>query len=210
MSSLFLADLFTDRLVDKRPLFPGGSTPITGFYGVQVPDAVNVGTPPDVATLVSSKYAGLQSFYGFLPNIAYDAQFSNVDSGNSTSIQIAPKVGVSLIPPNSGNAVLQSAAVTLGSTPTQAVLVYEAFYYLDSDVSAGRFTRSYALPAPGDADAVVSVAVSFDGLATHFNITPSSIFSIPTASQGNSFVVRFVRTGGTKRLFIGSWAVLYL
>lgn len=207
MSSLFLADLFTDSLIDRRILFPGGSTTITGAYGVLVPDGVNVGTPPDVTTLLTSKYAGLQSFYGFA-HIGYDGQLTGIDLANSNSVQYASKVGVAMIPPASGNSVFQSPGLAVTGTPTTGLFVYDSFFYVDQDVATGRFTRSYALPAAGDTDAVVSVSVSFNG-SVYFPITPGSVFVIPAASQGSSFYVKFTRTGGTKRLFIGSWAVLY-
>jgi len=209
MSSLFVADLFTDKLIDRRILFPGGSTSFTGVYGVLVPDGINVGHPPDVSTLIASKYAGLQQFYGFQGHIFIDENFSNVDTNASSPVQLSGKFGVAMLLPPSGSSIAKTPNIELDIVPTQAVIVFDMFYFADQDVAAGRFTRSYVLPGPGDTEAQVVCTASFNGGNNFITVPPGSVFSIPTDIHGPAFVLQFTRTGGTKRLFIGSWAVLY-
>ncbi len=211
MPSLYLVDLFSDQIIGKRSLSPGQSVDMTGKYGVSIPNGIDVGVPANVAALVAAKDQGIQSSFGFFTNVMSDdlQTDSKIDVAGSQLISVSPKVGVCLQVPTLAEAFLFSTTLALGLTPTQFVFFCDLFFYQDVDTKSGRFQRSYELPVQGDPDAAISLAISFDGGATGNVAQMGQIVSIPVGKQGSNLVVRIGRTTGTRRLFVGSWTILF-
>ena len=209
---LYLVD-FTDRILEKRSVLPAEPIDVTGRYPIQVPVALDQqNLPTNVAALIASKHEKIASALGFFSNYVYDDMQTDsyVDTLNSYGVSLSPRVGMCIQPPVSGPCIFYSTVLTLGIAPSQALVLCEPFFYEDSDPKVGRFQRSFVLPTENNVDAALTVRLSFDGGATTVAFIPGQITSIPLANQGTDLVVSFERASGTKRLFIGSWTVLYL
>jgi hypothetical protein len=93
--------------------------------------------------------------------------------------------------------------------PSQAVLVYEVFDYVDVDDKSAPYTRSYRQLTP---DVELDAEVSFNNGATWVAASNRVMLNIPLLARGNQLVVRFTRTSDIDvrgRLYVGSWAVVY-
>jgi hypothetical protein len=214
MTTHYLVDLYNNTL--NNVVTAGGTPPTTsctGNYVVRVPDEVAVRNPTDLADLITKKYQGLLGahalynaiiFDDFLDETGIDFLVSTgIITGSNGSIAIYPRVTGSPTP------VLQSTTQGLSSIPTQFLLTYELFEYVDVDGAAVPFQRSYQEVVT---DVDVSVEVSFDGGASFTSTMDQSFTNIPVPSQGNQLVVRFTRTTSIStrgRIFLGSWAVLF-
>ncbi len=214
MPSLYLLSLFNDQILEKRVLRIGQPIDVTGAYGVAVPDGTDVGVPPDVSTLLQAKYDGIKAQYGFFTHVLYDAfqTDGNINTAILTKgLTISPKVGIGFNPPPlSGENFFLSTNQTLVSAPTQILFLYEVFLYEDSDGKSDKFRRQYVPIAPNDPEVQFVVKMSFDGGATQLvGINPGQVTDVPPANQGTDLLVRFDRIGGTKRVYLGSWALLY-
>jgi hypothetical protein len=211
MSTLYLIDANTPILAnseinDVRWNPPGSDTLILGGnFVVRLPDGVSIGPtdPTDLTDLLTKKYAGLLASHPMYTNIAYDDFTSTpgVSLANSSRIAFGNRCTTTFI----GNpGVFQSAMVTLASTPTQALVVYETAYREDNNPIADRTQRIYVEldPAP-----YTTCQVSFDNGSTFLTTTNGALLNIPVPNQGSQFIIRI--TGTLPKLGLDSWAVIY-
>jgi hypothetical protein len=219
MSTHYLIDLFDDSINDV--ITAQGTPPtsaVTGNYVVRVDDGVPVRNPTTLADLLSKKYLGLLGTHGLYTQIAYDDMLDpiSVNYTLSTGIFSGFKGSVGIYPLAAGNPVPALRTINHpivwvgpGVGPVQALLVYELFEYVDTDVKDDPFQRSYREVTP---DADVSVEVSFNSGASFLTVLDSDFFNIPLADRGASLTLRFTRLTDASvrgRVFVGSWAVLY-
>lgn len=219
MSAHYLIDLFATPLtsspiVDVRyPL--DGQTPVGGQFVVRVPDGVAINPPPtDLSDLITKKHLGLLAFYAGFTNIAFDdlLDSSGIDPVASTGILGGQRGSPTLSPlvawsgPPVG--IFQTVTVPLtGPAPSFIVPVWELWEAVDTDPSTDRFSRDYSeLPATAT---YVTGEVSFDGGLTYTAATSGSVLFIPGPSQGTNFILRLTNVHASKRVRIGSWALVY-
>lgn len=220
MSTHYLIDLYNDSINDV--LTAQGSPPmssVTGNYVVRVEDGVPVRNPTNLADLIIKKYLGLLGTHGLYTQITGDDlldPIGSVDFTLSTGIFSGLKGAIGIYPLVTGNPtpVLRTTDTTIswggpGVGPTQAMLVYELFEYVDIDAKDAQFQRSYR---EVQTDVDVSVEVSFNGGLNWVAAQSLAFFSIPLADRGISLTLRFTRItdiSSRGRVFVGSWAVLY-
>jgi hypothetical protein len=219
MSTHYLVDLYNDSINDVitaqgSPL----TSAVTGNYVVRVEDGVPVRNPTDLADLLTKKYVGLLGTHGLYTQITYDDMLdpSSVNYTVSTGVFSGLKGAIGIYPLVTGNPtpLLRTTNHSLtwggpGVGPTQALLVYELFEYVDTDARGAQFQRSYREVDP---DVDVSVEVSFNGGSTWISAHDSDFISIPLVDRGTTLTLRFTRTtdiSSRGRVFVGSWAVLY-
>lgn len=211
----YLVSLFNDEINDV--VVPSATTPVVGNYVVVVPDDIRVQNPTSVANLLTQKYAGILGSYGLFTQITYDdfQDATGIDYANSAGVVTGVKSNVSLYPSHNGvDSVLQSTPNGItwggpGAGPSQAVLVYEVFDYVDVDDKSAPYTRSYRQLTP---DVELDAEVSFNNGATWVAASNRVMLNIPLLARGNQLVVRFTRTSDIDvrgRLYVGSWAVVY-
>jgi hypothetical protein len=213
MTTHYLVDLYNDTL--NNVVTAGGTPPTTsctGNYVVRVPDEVAVRNPTDLADLITKKYQGILGVNALITNITFDDMndASGIDLSTSNGILTGLK-GCNGIYPTSGASipVLRTTPNTLVSTPSQFMLTYELFEYVDVDGATTPFQRSYREVTP---DVDVIAAVSFNNGTTFITAMDQIYAAIPVPAQGNQLVVRFTRTTPIStrgRIFLGSWAVLF-
>ena len=215
MTAHFLVDLF------GNPMFPLTNSPIidvresnnqqslvNGCFLVRVPDFIQITRPTNLGNLLTQKYQGLLSFYAGFGNVAYD-DFIDPAHVNmaypNTKARVGQRNTIAVAP----SGYLQSSLYTLPWSgappgPVVAVVVWEAFDYVDSDPKTGRFMRNYReRPASG-----FTVQVSFDNGSNWNTVTSEGVFNISPAQQGVDFIIRFQNMTAND-LYLGSWAVVY-
>lgn len=220
MSSHYLIDLFSDTITEK--VLPQGTparSVVTGNYVIRVPNDVVVREPTGRDDLIAQKYAGLLSNYTDFTQVAYDEMIdgSGVDLANSHGVTSGSRGMVSIYPTNAGYGaapVLQTAPLSItwgggGGGPSQTLITYELFEYVDVDEKGAPYIRMYR-EVPTDAD--VAVSVSFNGGADFNPIVDRVLVGIAGPERGTSIVLKFVRStniAARGRLFLGSWAALF-
>ena len=219
MSSHYLISLFDDSITDV--LVPIGAPPtslITGSYVITVPDDVAVKKPVSLSNLLAQKYQGILGSRGIYSTIIYDPMLdaTNVNMASSHGVCTGFKGSICLYPTDPSNPhpalVTTAHGITwlgAGVGPTQAMVTYELFTYVDSDPATGAYQRQFQ-ELPTDHD--VALEVSFNGGTTFIPTIDKALVTIPPAARGTQLILRFTRTTDvtvTPRIFIGSWAVLY-
>jgi hypothetical protein len=219
VSTHYLIDLFNDDINDvvTPQTFPP-STLITGNYVVRVADDVAVRNPSSLLDLIDKKYQAILGTHGLFTQITYDNLFdaTNVNLASSRGIFTGLKGHVGLYPADMTNPVpvlqMDPYGITWGGPgvgPSQALVTYEVFTYVDEDPANAAFQRHYQ-ELPPDVD--VSVEISFDGGATFLPVQDKALVSVPISSRGTQLLLRFTRLShvdSVARVLIGSWAVLY-
>lgn len=185
-----------------------GQSVLNGNFIVRVPDGVAVRRPSTVADLLTKKYQGLLARYAGFTRIAYDdlIDTTSVDlTYVGTRGQFGDRNQISL---NTSGGAMQSTTVALtGPAPSQVVVTWEAYEVTDSDPKTGRMVRTYVeLPSSGTYS---TVQVSFNGGGTWNAAVDGGVLNIPLASQGTNFIIRITNPHVSKRVRIGSWAVVY-
>lgn len=205
MSIHYLIDPFTNNgdIVDVTTSL-NGQTDATGSTVIRVPDGVAIhNNPSTLTTLIAEKYDGLLASYAGFPEILADPCLDNltVSLPDCTGAILSDGfVNHCITPPGT----LFSTIVPLAFAPTQAVLVWEEFSYIDVDEKTGRMRRTYA---EGSGSGLLCV-VSFDGGVNANPVTNGTVFNIPVPDQGASFQIAFGNLTGN-RIYLGSWAVVY-
>jgi hypothetical protein len=219
MSSHYLIDLFATLnpailAVVTEPA--NGQTIANGAFIVRLPDTgglIDPGTgrpavPTDLTDLLTKKYQGILSFFAGYGNIHFD-DLLDTSGINLSAPGLAGTLGErSTIALNPG-ATLTSNMVTLGDTPTNAILTWEVFQYLDADPSSDRLQRTYQ-ERPTTAT-YTTAQVSFNNGGTYLAATDSGVFNIPPGDQGDQMIVQITNATSAPpiRIQIGSWAVIY-
>jgi hypothetical protein len=210
MSTLYLVSLFTDQVSDVI-YSDGVPKRVTGNYVIRVPDDVIVKNPTSISNLLTQKYASILANNGLFGQVIYDDMLDTVDinSVQSSGVTLGTKGMNSIY--DGGTLTTDVFPFTWGgpgSGPSQSIMTYEVFQYIDSDGKTTPYERSYQEVAPGDAP--ISVQVSFNGGANWMSVTDKNLINVSLSNQGANLVVRFIHTGTPSgRYFIGSWAVLF-
>ena len=212
MSTHYLINLHTDKIADVVSTQDSPpETVVTGHYVVRVSDDIVVKEPASLVDLLTKKYAGTLGAFGLFTQIAYDDMLAatGVDLVASHGVILGDKGFVGVYPLGT----LQASVTPFtwggpGVGPSQAIVVFEIFEYIDLDPLSGAFVRSYR---EIDADSgVLDCSLSFDGGLTFIPVVDKTLVSIPSSAQGADLVVKFGHTGVPYgRVFLGSWSVLF-
>jgi hypothetical protein len=183
-----------------------GVSEINGNFVVRVPGDVSVQNPTNLAELLTQKYAGLLAANAGFTEVIWD---DLLDASHTDTA--APNVegrfgdrGTIVINPGK---VFQSTVISPipGFAPSQAVVTWETFEYVDVDPRSDRIVRSYGGTW---ADLVSTCEVSFDNGVSFFAVTDGGVVNIPLVSQGTDFIIRITNTTAAP-IHLGSWAVVY-
>lgn len=183
---------------------------MTGGFVVRVDEALNF-DPDGIETLdqlIAAKFTALlESYPGFANSVfddLLDATGINAVAsagyriGERGSLRLNPKVAL-----GSGG-ILETTTVALGSTPTQAIVTWEAFRVTLANAKTGRATLTYEDRAPSE----LTVQVSFNNGATYNTVTDGGLYTIAAPDQGSNLRLR-IQNGEEHALGLGSWAVVY-
>lgn len=219
MTVHYLVSMFNDEINDVvTAVGSPPTTPSVGNYIVRVPDDIKVQNPTSVANLLTQKYAGILGSYGLFTQVTYDdfEDATGIDFANSLGVISGKRSSVGLYPSHNGvNSRLKSTnnGITWGGPgvgPSQAVLTYEVYEYVDVDDKTLPYQRSYRELTP---DTDLTAEVSFNGGATWVSALDKVLINIPVLARGIQLTVRFTRTTDVdvraNRVHIGSWAVVY-
>lgn len=205
MSTHYLIDLHASILANSRIIgvVPASATPTptNGKFVIRVPDGVEVGDPTTLSNLLTAKFGGLLSYYAGFSNILYDdfVDETGIDLVNSTGIFVGARGAVSLL---GAASTLHTTMTTLFSPPAQALVTYEVYQYLQTDVWSDTFQRWYQEEGASN----LGCQVSFNNGATWTTLYDGVVADIALADQGTQMIVKF--SGGASRYNLGSWAVL--
>lgn len=211
MSTHYLVDIFGNPVsasgINDVRLALNGETEAGGSFVVRVAEGVPVRDPVNLGDLLTKKYQGMLGQYaGIATRITYDDLLDSA-SVDTTAPGTGGKFGqrgtVSLYP----GGLMQSTVVALtGPAPAQATVTWEAFEWVDTDSSTGRFRRTYKEVT---ADLVTTCEVSFDNGLNFYATTDGGFLNIPPPHQGTNFVIRITNSTPSAVVGIGSWAVIY-
>jgi hypothetical protein len=220
MSTHFLVNMFTDQInsvVTPPPCPP--TSQVVGSYVVRVPDEVPVRNPTGLPDLITKKYAGILGTHGLFTQIVYDDMLDALgvdNTGPSTGVTLGDKGVVGLYPTNAAPQIPVLQTTPMGIVwggpppgPSQALVTYELFEYVDTDNKGLVYARQYREVTP---DIDVSCQVSFNNGATFISTTDKALVTIPLAGRGTQIVLKFTRLTSIAtrgRVLLGSWAVLF-
>lgn len=208
MSILYLIDSQTNPVTDSKILevgFNSNTIDQTGGFVIRVADELdfNPDSIDDVTDLIDDKFSALLAFYPGFGNIVFDDLLDA--AGIDTTTAVGCRIGGrgTLIITNSGQ--VDTVAVALGGSPTQAIVTWEAFQFSSgsSNDKAGRARLEYSEAVPAD----LTVEASFNNGSTFNTVVDGGLFNIPAPDQGSNLILRFSNPGDGRGL--GSWAVIY-
>jgi len=166
---------------------------------------------PDEPAAISYNPAGIADLPGV--QVQGDANFislmtfkHNDVTGDTRSAGTLNLIPTGYITINPGK-IFQSTLISPipGAAPSQAVVTWETFEYIDTDPADGRFVRAYGGTW---ADLVSTCSVSFNGGVSFYGVTDGGVVNIPLLSQGTDFIIRITNTT-SHVIHLGSWAVVY-
>jgi hypothetical protein len=182
-----------------------GQTASTGSTVIRAPDGVAIqGEPTNLNDLLTAKYAGLLGFYAGFTDILADPCLDVLTVDMILSQGVLTSSGFlnhRVLPAG----IFVSSVLPLGFAPTQAIMVWEEYEFQDSDDKTQRLQRTYAEESGGN----LSCLASFNGGATANPAGNGTVLNIPVPDQGSSFTVGLANLSAS-RIYLGSWAVLYL
>jgi hypothetical protein len=206
MSIHYLIDPYTvsGDIIDVATA-TNGQTDSTGSTVVRIPDGVAIqSNPVDRATLLTEKYDGLLATYPGFTNIVADPCLDVLTFDTAQSFKVSLSSGLVNHCFLGLGSIATSAAVSLISTPTVCVLVWEEYSFQVSDDKTGRYQHTYVEGSGSDLDCIVS----FDnGLNTN-PINNGEVLNIPVSDQGSDFILAFGNTS-SNRVYLGSWALIF-
>jgi hypothetical protein len=184
-----------------------GTRSTRGSFVVNVPYEIPLdGVPGDLDDLITKKYAGILALYPGFTHILFDEQT------DATGWSFPPSTGVPLCTVGerqstslSLGGTLESTVTVLASAPTTAIVRWEAYQYIYASDPNATGNRTYNEQDP----AGFAVSVSFNNGSTYNAVTNGLVLSIPLASQGNQFKVRFQRNSGPLKLGLAAWTLIY-
>jgi hypothetical protein len=210
MSIHYLIDPFTvtGEIVDVV-MSETGQVEATGSTVIRIPDGVAIrGNPTNLTDLLTAKYNGLMSFYAGFTDMLADPCMdeSNFDlAALYTQFFLVSSKFVNHCLLYPGTCV--SVPFPLGFIPTQCIVVWEEYTFTDSDNIVDRFQRIYT----EESGANLSCQISFNGGGSYsLDMINGGVYNIPVIDQGNSFIIWFKNWVAGKRIYLGSWALLYL
>lgn len=207
--------LLSSKINDTMNVSEGQTCTLRGSFPVCVPFDVPIdGVPTDLNDLITKKYAGMLSLYPGYENIVYDAcvdgssgwdpGFAGPGASPTLSATIGSRQTISVS--HFTTTKLQSALVNLASVPSTAILRWELFKYVKTDVVNGMMTRVYQELDPNAAG--ITVTCTFTNLTGTSALTNGLLFEVPLANQGDEFRFRIASTH-QQRVWVGSWALIY-
>ncbi len=211
MSAHYLVDIFSTP-ISTAPIndvrYPtDGQSVVNGNFVVLVPDNVSVQLPTDLSDLITKKYAGLLASYAGFTTIVRDdlLDSTGIDFGspNTTKGFFGERGSISL----SVGGSLQSVVEPLGSTPTQVVVTWELYYYVESNPIDGPIVHTFSELSTDSSNATVQV--SFNGGVTFTSVTDGFVLNIALADQGSDFVFQITNATPDSRIWVGSWSVIF-
>jgi hypothetical protein len=208
----YLVDLFgspvTSSAINAVSYPQNGQTVMNGNFVVRVQDGIQISPPPTtLSDLLTKKHAGLLAFYAGFTHLAYDDLLDTADVDLTASVGMFGQRGTAALPPNGVGIFQTTMAPLTGSAPAYAVVTWELWEALDTDPATDRTVRTYSeLPS---SSSYATATVSFDNGATFISVTNGATLFIPLGNQGTSFILRLVNAHATKRVRVGSWAILY-
>jgi hypothetical protein len=162
-------------------------------------------TVPFFSGLFSEKSAALLRAFPAFTDITGE-DFSLPPFGVNTTDSISAKAGYNEVSV-AVNGQYVSNSYTLPYIPTQAMLVWDAYTYIEAHPPGGDYTKKYL--EVSDTDPNLRVEVDFLGVLPSFIVTNRTPFVIP-APPGDQFVVRFSNIGFfPENVRVGSWFLLY-
>jgi hypothetical protein len=197
---------YTSAKINDAIAATSGITTINGNFVVRVPGDVSVRNPVDLNDLLQQKYAGLLAAYAGFTEVIWDDLLDSTHT-NTTAPNVEGRFGErGVIAINPGK-IFQSTLISPipGAAPSQAVVTWETFEYIDTDPADGRFVRAYGGTW---ADLVSTCSVSFNGGVSFYGVTDGGVVNIPLLSQGTDFIIRITNTT-SHVIHLGSWAVVY-
>lgn len=209
MSTHYILDLETPTLADsviRNVRFDTLFSPMTGGWVVRIPDGLNF-KPEDITgynDLITAKYAALLESYPGFSNILFDAfeDGSGLDASTGGRCAIGGR-GTSQL--YDGGSV-DTVAVALGGTPSQAVITWELFLWQVSNPRTDRLTMNYLERSAAN----FSVDVSFNNGSTFITgVADGGLVNIDPADQGSNLILRFTHQTTDVGVNFGSWAVIY-
>jgi hypothetical protein len=211
MSTHYLVDIFGNPIsacgINDVRLATNGETEAGGSFIVRVGEGIPVRDPTDLGDLLTKKYQGILGIYaGLSTRITYD-DLLDAASINTAAVGTGGKFGdrgtVALYP----GGLMESTVVALtGAAPAQATVTWEAFEWVDTDSSTGRFQRTYK---EATTDLVTTCEVSFNNGLNFYATTDGGFLNIPPPHQGTNFVIRITNSTPDTVIGLGSWAVIY-
>lgn len=208
MSILYLIDSQTSPVTDSTILevaFSSNTIDFTGGFVVRVADELNFDPDniDDVSDIVTAKYGALLSFYPGFGNIVFDdlLDAAGIDAATASGCAIGGRNSFFVF--NSGQ--VDTVAVALGGTPSQAIVTWETFELGSgsSNDKTGRARLEYSEALASD----ITVDASFNNGSTFNTVTDGGLFNIPAPDQGSNLILRFSNSGNGRG--ISSWAVIY-
>lgn len=203
----YLIDGETTPVTSSRILgvrFNTDTSDTTGGFIVRVDEALSF-DPAEVTTLSEllavRASAVLEEYPGFTSSVSDDLlDTTGLDFAASTICQIGSRRTTKIYP----GGQLDTVAIPLGSTPTQAVVTWEVFRIVRSNDRTGRCTFEYE----DAASAELTVTASFNNGSTFQAVTDGGMYSIALADQGTDLVLRF-ENAGSETWGLASWTVVY-
>jgi len=211
MSTYYLIDPFTGGNIIDIVSSETGQIDATGFLVVRVSDGIKIqGNPTNLTDLLTAKYAGLLAYYAGFTNIIADPCLdpTNIDWVNSLGLMVGNGYVNHCVAPGVWlGGQYTSVPMALGSTPTQCVIVWEEFSFLNSDNKDQRFQRTYV----EESGVISSCQMSFNGGSTYNTIQNGVVFDITGPDQGSSFSISLIKLSAPpfQRIYLGSWALIF-
>lgn len=221
MSTLYLLDFFGDPIpvildpTNPVPtirdiiygIAPGGRPFEMWDIVVKVSDQIAVIEPSGYSDLILKKYQGILAFYAGLTRITYDDLFNTLGlnlAAPGTKGSFGDRNRIALFP----TGVLTTVSTPLtGPAASQAIVTWDIYEEVLSDTEADR-TRAFYGELP-TTSGNATVQVSFNNGATFLPALDGAVMTIPVPSQGTNFIFKITNTHPTKRIRVGSWAVVY-
>jgi hypothetical protein len=202
MSIHYLIDPFTlnGDIIDVITS-ESGQTDSTGATVVRVPDGVAIhNNPTNLLALLTAKYDGLLASYAGFTTIRANSCMNSGVLDSKAVLLSSGFVNHVLMP----NGTIDTATVVLPFAPTQAIAVWEAYTFTESNNKSGRYQRVYTEHDSND----LTVTVTFDSGANNFPVTDGGVLNVPLVGQGTAFRFGFTNPLGI-RLYLGSWAIIF-
>jgi len=215
MSTLYVIDAETANPNEgiRNVLFAAEDADVTGGFVVRVPDGLDFETAivDGITTtndLITEKYAATLGFYPGFANIVFDDMFdaTGVNLSNTSGAVVGGRGSMKSVSDQAAE-YIETNPVALGSTPSQAIITWEAFSTALTNPKDGFATRLWSEELSGDLD----VEVSFNNGSTFVSSIDGALYNIDVADQGSSLILRInlgVAASGVPR-GLGSWAVIF-
>jgi len=217
MATIYLIDGHTNPIAnsqinDVQFTDVNDQVPLTDNFPIRIGDQLSIDEPSSYSDLLAKKGLALLADFPGFATILFDdlTDATGISAANSTSFVSGSRQTVGLSGPGTGSdSRLQTVATALGSTPTQFVLVWEAFQVVyNEDPKTGRLTRSYQ----DGTDASIEAEVSFNNGSTFITGVQSGVMTdILVADQGSTGIIRLQDSSDsiTTPTYFNSLALIY-